>query len=143
MAPSHPVVLFDGVCNLCDASVNFLIDRDPGARLRFASLQSDAGSRLLALHGIDRTTTDSVVLVEDGRAWVESDAAARIARHLPWPWRAGAAFRFLPRLLRDGAYRLVARNRYRWFGTREACRLPTPELRARFLPDPPAAEDGR
>lgn len=129
----HPVVLFDGVCNLCNATVTFLIDRDPAARFRFASLQSDEGRTLLDRHGIDPARTDSVVIVEDGRAWVESDAALRIARHLPWPWRAARVFRLVPRPVRDTAYRWVARNRYRWFGRQEACRMPTPDLRSRFL----------
>ena len=132
-APANPIVLFDGVCNLCNGSVQFLIRRDPGARFRFASLQSPVGERLRGELGIDRQAVDSVILVEEGRWYKESDAALRIARGLGGPWKALGIFRLIPRPLRDGLYRLIARNRYRWFGKTEACWLPTPELRGRFL----------
>jgi len=132
-APPHPVVLFDGVCNLCNGAVQFLIDRDPTARFRFASLQSGAGQELLAAHGLGDDRPDSIVLVHRGQALVESDAALGIARLMGGPWRVFGAARILPRGVRDWAYRLIARNRYRLFGRTEACRIPTPELRARFL----------
>lgn len=131
--PPPPVILFDGVCNLCNASVQFILDRDPDARFRFASLQSEEGAALLRSHGGDPEALDSVVLIEDGRVFQHSDAALRIARHLSGAWPALAALRIVPRPLRDAGYRLVARNRYRWFGKEESCRLPTPETRARFL----------
>jgi len=130
---SPPLVLFDGVCNLCTGSVQFLLKRDPEGRFRFASLQSDAGRRLMAEHGIVADTLGSVVLIEDGRAWRESSAALRIARHLPGAWKLLRLFTAVPRPLRDAVYRWIARNRYRWFGKNESCWLPTPELRARFL----------
>lgn len=128
---AHPVVLFDGVCNLCNASVTFIIDRDPGAVFRFAPLQSDVGQALVLGCGLEGE--DSIVLVEDGRCYVRSEAALRIARRLDGAWRFLGALRFVPRPLRDPVYQAVARNRYRWFGRQEACRLPTPDLRARFL----------
>ena len=134
MERERPVILFDGVCNLCDASVRFVIDRDPEARFRFAPLESPAAAALLARHG--RTlpaAPQAVLLVEDGRVWEGSDAALRIARRLRGPWRLAGALTAVPRPLREAAYRLVARNRFRWFGRRESCRVPTPELRARFL----------
>jgi predicted DCC family thiol-disulfide oxidoreductase YuxK len=131
-APANLIVLFDGVCNLCSGSVQFIIRRDPGARFRFASLQSPVGERLRAELGIN-PALDSVFLVEDGRWYKESDAALRIAHGLGGPWKLLGIFRLIPRLLRDRAYRLIARNRYRWFGKMEACWLPTPELRGRFL----------
>ncbi len=131
--PSHPIVLFDGVCNLCNGSVQLIIKRDPGARFRFASLQSAVGERLLAELRIDRRGLDSLIVVEEGRWYKESDAVLRIVRILGGPWRALGIFRLIPRPLRDRAYRIVARNRYRWFGRRETCWLPTPELRSRFL----------
>ena len=131
--PAHPIVLFDGVCNLCSGAVQFIIRRDPAGRFRFASLQSPLGEELLARFGIDRGVTDSVILVEGDRWYKESDAALRIARGLGGPWKALGIFRLIPRPLRDAAYRLIARNRYRWFGKRETCWLPTPELRGRFL----------
>jgi predicted DCC family thiol-disulfide oxidoreductase YuxK len=131
-APANPIVLFDGVCNLCSGSVQFIIRRDPKGRFRFASLQSPLGERLRAELGID-PALDSVLLVEDGRWYKESDAALRIAHGLGGPWKALGIFRLIPTFLRDRAYRLIARNRYRWFGKTESCWLPTPELRGRFL----------
>ena len=130
--PGHPVVLFDGVCNLCNASVTFLIDRDSEALFRFAPLQSDVGQALVSRCELEGE--DSIVLVEeDGRCYVRSEAALRIARRMDGAWPLLSAFLLLPRPLRDAAYRFIARNRYRWFGRQDACRLPTPDLRARFL----------
>jgi predicted DCC family thiol-disulfide oxidoreductase YuxK len=136
---AHPILLFDGVCNLCNGSVQFIIRRDPKARFRFASLQSEAGQRYLDELRIDRQAVDSVILIEGDRWSKEGDAALRIARLLPGPWKALTVFRLLPRPLRDRLYRLVARNRYRWFGKRESCWLPTPELRGRFLDSQPGS----
>ena len=130
---SPPIVLFDGVCNLCNGSVQFLLKRDPEGRFRFAALQSDAGRRLMAEHGLAVDGLSSVVLIEGGRAWQESSAALRIARHLPGAWKLLRVFAAVPRPLRDAVYRWIARNRYRWFGKTETCWLPTPELKARFL----------
>jgi predicted DCC family thiol-disulfide oxidoreductase YuxK len=132
-AMTNPIVLFDGVCNLCNGSVQFLLKRDPQARFRFASLQSDTGQKLQAALGMDPQALDSVILVEGDRWYKESDAALRIARKLPGAWKLLTAFRIVPRPIRDAAYRLIARNRYRWFGKAETCWLPTPELRGRFL----------
>ena len=128
-----PIVLFDGVCNLCNGSVQFLLKRDPEGRFRFASLQSDAGRSLLAEHGLAVDSLSSVVLIEDGRVWQESSAALRIARHLPGAWKLLRVFAIVPRPLRDAVYRWIARNRYRWFGRTETCWLPSPELKERFL----------
>jgi predicted DCC family thiol-disulfide oxidoreductase YuxK len=139
------VVLFDGTCNFCDGAVHFVVDHERGAELKFAALQSDAGEKLLVdALGEERARAirsgtdgsgdpDGVVFLEDGKAYTHSTAALRVARHLRAPWRW---FRFLwivPRPLRDVVYRWFARNRYRWFGKSETCRVPTPELRARFL----------
>lgn len=129
-----PIVLFDGVCNLCNGAVNFIIDRDPDARFRFAPLQSEAGAGLLAAHGrAFDGAPETIYLVENGRIYERSTAALRIARRLRGGWALAYAFVAVPRPLRDLAYRFVARHRYRWFGRTEACRRPTPELRARFL----------
>jgi predicted DCC family thiol-disulfide oxidoreductase YuxK len=134
MGASPPaVLLFDGVCNLCSGAVRFIIPRDPRGRFRFASLQSAAGERLLAELRIDRQALDSIILVEHGHWYAESDAVLRIANLLGGAWRLFGVFRLIPRPLRDRLYRLVARHRYRWFGRKEVCWLPTPELRARFL----------
>lgn len=126
-------MLFDGVCNFCNASINFVIEHDSSGYFRFAPLQSEIGEELTAKYGIDRIETDSVVLVENGKVYTHSDAALGIARHLNGVWSWAYALRVVPRPLRDLVYRLVARNRYRLFGRREACMIPTPEIRARFL----------
>ena len=127
------IVLFDGVCNLCNGAVNFIIDRDPRNRIRFASLQSDVGTELLQKHKIDPNDTDSIVLIEDGKASVRSTAALRIVRHLKGLWPALFVIVIVPRPLRDFVYRGIAKRRYKWFGRREACRIPTPEERYQFL----------
>ena len=125
----NPVVLFDGVCNLCNASVRFILARDPGGRFRFASLQSQAARRLLG----DRFTGESIVLLEAGKIYTKSRAALRIARGLRFPWPMLYAFAAVPRPVRDAIYEWVARHRYAWFGKRDSCMLPTPGLRGRFL----------
>lgn len=129
---SEPVVLFDGTCNLCNGSVQFIIDHERTPTLKFASLQSDAARALLGTE-LPPGDPESVMLVEDGRTYSHSTAALRIARYLRAPWRWLAALVVVPRFLRDAVYRFIARNRYRWFGKSETCRVPTPELRARFL----------
>jgi predicted DCC family thiol-disulfide oxidoreductase YuxK len=138
MTDSAPaIILFDGVCNLCNGFVQFVIQQDPAGRFRFAALQSAAGQVVLKAHGLDAATLaaepDSVLLELDGQFYSHSDAVLRIARALGGPWRLLLAGYVLPRAWRDAAYRFVARHRYRWFGRQESCWLPTPELRARFL----------
>lgn len=130
----HPVVLFDGVCNFCNSSVQFIIRRDPDGHFHFAALQSEVALKLLADHGWHSHRLDSIVLLDSGRVYTESTAALRIARQLKgWP-KLTAFLIAVPRPLRDPVYRLVARYRYRWFGKRESCMLPTPDVRGRFLP---------
>jgi predicted DCC family thiol-disulfide oxidoreductase YuxK len=128
------VVLFDGVCNLCNSAVWFLIVHDVFRRLRFAPLQSDAGCALLARHGMTADATDTFVVIERGRALTRSDAALAVTRHLPPPWGwAALALRWLPRGWRDAVYACVARRRYRWFGRRDTCMVPGKDLRDRFI----------
>jgi predicted DCC family thiol-disulfide oxidoreductase YuxK len=132
-AASGPIILFDGHCNLCSGWVRFVLAREGRTSFRFASLQSAAGARLLAAHGLP-ADLQTVVLIEEGRAFDRSTAVARMLRRLRSPWPAlGLLIRLLPRPLRDRAYGMVARNRYRWFGRQEACLLPTPAQRERFL----------
>lgn len=126
-------MLFDGDCNLCNGAVQFVLRRDPRAVFHFASLQSAVGRQLLASVGAKATLPDSIVLVQDGAWALKSTAALRIARGLRWPWPLCAVFFVVPRPLRDLLYDWIARNRYRWFGKRESCLVPTPALRARFL----------
>src|SRR5262245_24985732 len=128
-----PIVLFDGVCKFCNSGVNFLLDRDARGRIRFAPLQSEFGQQLLARYGLRRDHFDTLVLVEDGRHFVRSTAALRLARYLDMPWPLLSALLLVPTFLRDGAYDVLAANRVRWFGRLEACWVPTPEVRSRFL----------
>ncbi len=136
MQRNHTIILFDGVCNLCNSTVRFVIKRDSSGHFRFAALQTEVGRRLCAEHGVAITSTaapDSIVVLQDGRALLRSDAALAIAARLPLPWSLLRAFRIVPRALRDLVYRLIAHNRARWFGRRDTCMVPTNELRARFL----------
>jgi predicted DCC family thiol-disulfide oxidoreductase YuxK len=127
------VVYFDGVCNLCNGVVNFLIDQDPKKVLRFASLQSPAGQEVLLRFGLSVRDYDSFLLLKEDKLLLKSDAVLEIIRLLGGVWGLLYAFKVLPRTWRDGLYSLIARNRYRWFGKRTECRLPTPDLKARFL----------
>ena len=139
------VVLFDGVCNFCDASVNFIIEHDKEGYFKFAPLQSNEGSRLANQHGFESASAtsesaatdlipiDSVVLIEEGNAYTHSTAALRILKRLGPPWSWLSALIIVPRPIRDWAYRVFARYRYRIFGRKDQCMLPSPEVRARFL----------
>lgn len=130
---AKPVVVFDGVCNLCNGSVDFIVKRDADGLFQFASSQSAAGEELLKESGLHDFDGETVALIEDGVGTVRSTAVLQIARRLGYPWKLAYGFIVVPRVVRDGAYRLMAHNRYRLFGTRDACRLPTPEERGRFL----------
>ena len=129
------IVLFDGVCNFCNASVQFIIDRDPANRFSFAPLQSDMAKDLLRTHGMTAPEgdPDTIILVDGDRVYTRSGAALRIARHLSGAWKAFAVFLVVPWFLRDLGYWIFAKNRYRLFGKSDTCRVPTPEFRARFL----------
>lgn len=137
MNHSRPVILFDGVCNLCNASVRWVLDRDARAVFDFASLQSVAARRLLEAARVDGGTDalpDAIVLIDRDGVHTGSAAAARIARRLGLPYSLlGALGTAVPTFIRDPVYRLVARNRYRWFGRRDRCALPAPNHAARFL----------
>ncbi len=135
----HPVVLFDGVCNLCESSVQFLIKHDPEGLFRFAPLQSAVAETLLAEHEIDPTDLESVVLVEADEIFVKSDAVVRIADHLGGRYRLLSPFGVLPKRLRNASYDFVADRRYGWFGKKEQCMMPTPDIRSRFLAGGPGS----
>jgi len=130
---SHPVVLFDGVCNLCTGTVQFLIRHDPEGLFRFAPLQSAVAQELLAERGMDDHDLDSIVLIEGEETYVKSDAAIRIGVLLGGAYRLLGPTKYLPRFFRDAVYDLVAKYRYRVFGKRESCMMPTAENRRRFL----------
>jgi len=129
-----PIVLFDGVCNLCNGVVDWIIARDRAAVFRFAALQSEAGRRLFSdLHVPPVVGETSLVLIEGRRCYTRSTAVLRIARSLRWPWRAARGLGIVPRPVRDAMYDLIARHRLQWFGRRETCRVPGPDLKGRFL----------
>lgn len=127
------VVLFDGVCNLCNGAVQFIIKRDPSSTFSFASLQSDFGQSTLLKLGLDPTQLHSIIALEDGKYFERSDAALKIASRLAGLWPMMAVFRILPGFFRDWVYDLIAKNRYRMFGKRESCMIPTPEMKERFV----------
>ena len=126
------IVLFDGVCNLCNRSVDFIIRNQKSHKLQFASLQSDVGKSIVNKSGLDEIP-DSVMLFVDGELLVRSDAALAISTYLKRPYVYGIIFRYVPKILRDSVYNLIAKNRYRWFGKKETCRVPSADERERFL----------
>lgn len=128
-----PLVLYDGHCNLCASSVQFVIRRDRAGIFRFASIQSDLGRALYQQHGLDPETLASFMVISHGRAFIRSDATFEVLRRCGGIWACVAWLRWIPRFVRDPVYDLVARNRYRWFGRTETCLVPTPEIRARFI----------
>lgn len=129
----HPLILIDGVCNLCHGAANFIIDRDPAGIFRFASLQSSIGQKACQKFGFDPAEMNSLILIEDGTPYRRSTAALQIARRLSFPWNLCWVGIVIPRFLRDGLYDIIAQRRYRWFGKTDTCRLPTPERKARFV----------
>lgn len=129
----HPIILFDGICNFCNGAVNFLIRQDKQAVFRFAALQSEAGQRLSAEHQIPKEGFESFVLIQSGKAYQKSTAALKVLNSLPWYWKELQVLWIIPRFLRDAIYDLIAKNRYKWFGKKQACMVPTPEIKSRFL----------
>lgn len=126
------IILFDGVCNFCNRSVQFIIERDEKAYFHFASLQSEVGQKLVAEFGIPKNI-NSLVLLENERYFTKSSAALRICSHLDGFWSLFKLFTLVPISLRDFFYDIIAKNRYKWFGKSDACKLPSPEMRKRFL----------
>lgn len=137
-APAAPVLLYDGLCGFCDGVVQFVLRHDRRGALRFAPLQGEFAADVVGRHP-ELAEVDSLILVEpavdggEGVVRVHSDAALAVARAMGGVWATLGVFRLVPPLLRDGVYRFLARNRYRWFGRRDACRIPDPEVGARFL----------
>lgn len=132
-AADPPVVLFDGLCNLCNGSVQFIIRRDARALIRFASLESPFAKARLAAAFPGKLAPDSIVLIENGQVFTRSSAALRICRRLRFPWPLLYSLVVVPRPLRDAIYGFIAARRYRWFGRTESCPIPTPGQRARFI----------
>jgi predicted DCC family thiol-disulfide oxidoreductase YuxK len=140
-ARDKPVLLFDGVCNLCSASVQFVVDHDPAGRFRFAPLQSETARELLETVGFEDYDFGTFVLVTGDQYYTKSDAALRVARELEQPWSWLWLFRVVPRWLRDWVYDLVAEYRYAVFGKKNQCLVPTAELHERFLETDPATDE--
>ncbi|MCC6154787.1 MAG: thiol-disulfide oxidoreductase DCC family protein [Candidatus Hydrogenedentes bacterium] len=129
----NPIILFDGVCNYCNSILNYIIKHDHKKRFRFAHLQSNAGQDLLEKYGFPRDMLDSVVLIENGKAHIKTDVTIRIAPHMGGIARVAVLLRFVPRFIRDFGYDVIAHNRYKWWGKQNACIVPTPDVRDRFL----------
>ena len=130
--PSH-LLLFDGVCNLCNGTVNFLIQKDKRELFTFASLQSDAGQALLARFGLPQHEFHSFIYIKGNKWYQRSGAVLRVLRDLGGIWKLAAVLLLVPAPARDFLYKIIARNRYRWFGKKDECMIPTPELKKRFL----------
>ncbi len=127
------IILFDGVCNLCNGSVVFIIKRDKKDLFRFAAIQSAEGQELIQKHKIDTSKVDSILLIDGATYYAKSTAALKIARHLTGGYFLLYGFMILPRFFRNWVYDIIARNRYKWFGKKENCMIPTPELKAKFI----------
>lgn len=130
---THSIILFDGVCNLCNEAVNFVIKRDTGNVFKFTPLQEKQGVLLLKTHAVDTQKLDSIVLIENEKVYVKSSAALRIARKMSNLWPLFFVLLIIPSFIRDGVYDFIAKNRYKWFGKKEQCMIPTPGLREKFL----------
>jgi predicted DCC family thiol-disulfide oxidoreductase YuxK len=137
------VILFDGVCNLCNAWVDFVIDRDPCGEFKFAPLQSAVGQKHLRAHGLVSSTPSAIVFVAGGRIYIGSSAILQICARLRGPWRYLALLSVIPLPVRELVYGWVARHRYRWFGRSGVCRVPTPDLKERFIEYAEDASEGR
>jgi predicted DCC family thiol-disulfide oxidoreductase YuxK len=133
MPTSMGIILFDGVCNLCNASINFVIDRDKQRYFRYAALQSDSGTSYLKKFEMPSDVFNSIVLVEGEKYYTRSTAALRIAKKMDGLWPLLYVFIIIPPFIRNAVYDFIAKNRYKWFGKEEFCRIPTPELKSLFL----------
>ena len=133
MKTNHKIILFDGVCNLCNASVNFVIQRDKNDVFRFAALQSEIGQKYISKFNIDPLDTDSIILIEGDKCYIKSTAALHIAKSMSGGYPLLFGFIIVPRFIRNWVYDYVAKNRYKWYGKKESCMIPTSELKGKFL----------
>jgi predicted DCC family thiol-disulfide oxidoreductase YuxK len=130
---ANPIILFDGVCNFCNGAVNFTIKRDKQNNIRFAPLQSDAGRKLIQQYGLPADDMRSFLFIENGKVYNRSTATLKVCRYLTSLWPLCYSLIIVPAFIRNGIYDWIAKNRYKWFGERQGCMIPTPEVRARFL----------
>lgn len=134
MKKKEKIILFDGVCNLCNGAIQFVIKRDKKDVFRYAALQSEIGRQMIAERGIDTSKTDSIILVEPGVAYfTKSEAALEIAKEFGGLWPLLQVFSWMPASIRNIVYDFIAKHRYKWFGRKDQCMIPTPELQAKFL----------
>ncbi len=129
----HPIILFDGVCNLCNSSVQFVISHDPQRQFRFASLQSEFGQSVLTKFNLPTNSLQSFILLDNNKIDTKSTAALKVAKQLNKGWSLLYAFIIVPAFIRDAVYQFIAKNRYKWFGKKEACWIPTQELKHLFI----------
>jgi len=129
----HPIILFDGVCNFCNSIVNFIIKQDKENIFHFAALQSDADQRLLKEYNIPATGLNSFILIDGSKAYKSSTAGLRLYDKLPWYWKWTQVFWIVPQFIRDRIYNVIAKNRYKWFGKRDSCMIPTEDVKNRFI----------
>lgn len=130
---NNPIILFDGVCNLCNRSIQFVLKHDKQKHFRFAALQSAAGQALLKKYNLPETIFNSFVLIKDGKLYLKSTAALIVAKELNGPIKILYAFIIVPAFIRNAVYNLIAKNRYKWFGKKDSCMIPTPDIQSRFL----------
>ncbi|HQW84490.1 MAG TPA: thiol-disulfide oxidoreductase DCC family protein [Ferruginibacter sp.] len=128
-----PIILFDGVCNFCNNAVNFTIKRNKKGNIFFAAIQSDAGQNILQQYHLPKDEMQSFIFIENEKVYKQSTAALRVCRHLTALWPLCYGFIIVPKFIRDSIYNWIAKNRYKWFGIRQECMIPTPEIKARFL----------
>jgi predicted DCC family thiol-disulfide oxidoreductase YuxK len=128
-----PVILFDGVCNFCSGMVNFIIRQDKNKKFRFAALQSDAGQKLLKEYNLPVENFESFILIDKGKVYKSSTAGLRLYNQLPWYWKWTQLFWIFPAFIRNGVYNFIAKHRYKWFGKKDSCMVPTADIKSRFL----------
>jgi predicted DCC family thiol-disulfide oxidoreductase YuxK len=131
----HKILLFDGVCNLCNNTVLFVIKRDRKKQIRFGAIQSQEGKMLLQKFGIDQQYLGSLIFIDEGKVYLKSSGALRLSKYLSGLWPLLYALMVIPAFIRNPIYDFVAANRYKWFGKKEVCMIPTPELKSLFLND--------
>ncbi|MGZ4053690.1 MAG: thiol-disulfide oxidoreductase DCC family protein [Bacteroidia bacterium] len=133
IADDKGIILFDGVCNLCNSSINFVIRHDKKNHFLFAPLQSETAKRLLEKYAIDPLKTDSFILIENENAFIKSSAALRVTKHLNKLYPLLYSLLIIPPFIRNGVYDYIAKNRYKWFGKKDSCMIPTKELKEKFI----------
>ena len=129
----QPIILFDGVCNFCNSAVNFTLKRNKKANIMFAPMQSGAGAKILQQYNLDENDMKSFIFIDNGEVYKQSTGALRVCKYLSGLWPICYGFIIVPKFIRDGIYNFIAKNRYKWFGQKQACMIPTPDVKARFL----------